>query len=232
MRVLFLGEGDLDGPARYLAAILRWAEIPFDHRPDQAPIPRSWQRRSYGLFILSDYRASSFSQSAVRWLTHEVQEKGSGLLMIGGWASFTGLVGGYAGHSLEKLLPVRCVPKDDRVHRAAVLVGVHSVRPIVVCGYHRAQAKAGTETRLHFQELASSGGRLILKKPRSALVYGRAGRGRTAAFLTDCAPHWAGGLVDWGARRIMVHLPGAGSVELGNGYLEFFRKLFLDLRKK
>ena len=42
--------------------------------------------------------------------------------MIGGWASFTGLVGGYAGTAIEKLLPVRCVPGDDRINWAADLL--------------------------------------------------------------------------------------------------------------
>jgi uncharacterized membrane protein len=231
MRVLFLGEEDLYGSGRYLAAILRWSKIPFDHRADQSPIPRAWQRRTYDLFILSDYRASSFDPSTVRWLTHEIQEKGTGLLMIGGWASFTGLVGHYAGHPLEDLLPVRCIPNDDRVNRSALLRGIVSSKPIIVCGYHRTRAKPGTKTVLQFREVSGSQEKLTLGKKYPALVLGRAGKGATAAFLTDCAPHWAGGLIDWGTRRIIVSVKSGVSVEVGNQYLSFFKSLIHQLRR-
>ena len=61
MRALFLGEGELSGPARYLASVLRWARIPFDHRPDRAKIPKSWRApHRYGAILLSDYRYRSF----------------------------------------------------------------------------------------------------------------------------------------------------------------------------
>ena len=224
MNVLFLGEGDLSGAARYLAAILTWAKIPYDHRPDEARLPKRWRGSHYDVVILSDYRYASWTPCAKEWLLEQVTVRGTGLLMIGGWASFTGLVGGYAGTDLERLLPVTCVRGDDRVNRSAMLMGAGN--PPVVCGYHRAKPKPGTQIPYVFRDLIYKNGRVTLGVPQPALVLGRAGRARTAAFLTDCAPHWAGGLVDWGRRRVSVKLGRYGTVEVGEQYLRFFRSLF------
>ena len=58
------------------------------------------------------------------------------------------------------------------------------------------------------------------------LVVGQHGRGRVAALATDVAPHWVGGMVDWGDRRITQPV-GAGFVEIGNWYAQFFRNLLV-----
>ena len=208
MRVLFLGEGDLSGPARYLAAVLSWSKIPFDHRPDQAKIPKAWRQNRYESIILSDYRYASWTSCAREWLLQEVLIRGTGLLMIGGWASFTGLVGGYAGTEIERLLPVTCVRGDDRVNRAAIMdfASPHpsplgrglseatgeAKTPPVVCGYHRVKPKPGSQIPLVFRDLQYRKGKISLGSAQPALVLGHAGRARTAAFLTDCAPHWDG----------------------------------------
>ena len=56
------------------------------------------------------------------------------------------------------------------------------------------------------------------------LVVGRHGAGRTAALATDVAPHWVGGFVDWGDRRVVQEV-GGGMIEVGNWYARFFRNL-------
>ena len=94
----------------------------------------------------------------------------------------------------------------------------------MICGYHHATPKPGTRVAAVFRDLLYKGGKVQLAKPHPALVLGSYGMGRTAAFLTDCAPHWAGGLVDWGSRRIRVRL-GADTVEVGSEYVRFFQKL-------
>jgi len=58
------------------------------------------------------------------------------------------------------------------------------------------------------------------------LVVGQYGRGRVAALATDVAPHWVGGFVDWGDRRITQDV-GGGFVEIGNWYAGFFRNLLV-----
>jgi hypothetical protein len=58
------------------------------------------------------------------------------------------------------------------------------------------------------------------------LVVGEYGRGRVAALATDVAPHWVGGMVDWGDRRITQPV-GGGFVEIGNWYAQFFHNLLV-----
>ncbi len=217
-RILFLGEGEPAGPARYLAAILTAAGVRFDHQPDQKPLPRAWMNRGYAGLVLSDYRASSWTPHGSRWVARQV-ERGAGLLMIGGWASFTGQCGGYRGTALEALLPVRCLAGDDRVQRAAIWDGL--ARPPVICGYQRCQPRAQSRVDLYFRDLNYSNGGFVLGARHPGLVRGGYGAGKTAAFMTDCAPHWAGTLVDWG-KKVRVRVPGAGPVEVGDRYLRFF----------
>jgi uncharacterized membrane protein len=57
------------------------------------------------------------------------------------------------------------------------------------------------------------------------LVIGNFGSGRVCAFASDVAPHWVGGLVDWGDARISVHAEGANQREVGNWYAAFFESL-------
>lgn len=58
------------------------------------------------------------------------------------------------------------------------------------------------------------------------LVVGTYKQGKTAAFMSDVAPHWAGGLVDWGNERI-TQTVGSGFIEVGNHYANFCRNLVL-----
>ena len=56
------------------------------------------------------------------------------------------------------------------------------------------------------------------------LAVGNAGKGRTAAFASDAAPHWVGGFVDWGTKRIHQEI-GDGFIEVGEDYAAFWRNL-------
>ena len=51
------------------------------------------------------------------------------------------------------------------------------------------------------------------------------GRGRTAALATDVAPHWVGGLVDWGSRRVTAQAPRGEMIEVGQHYATFLTRL-------
>jgi uncharacterized membrane protein len=117
---------------------------------------------------------------------------------------------------------------DDRTNAAALLIS--GERSPVVCGYNRVVAKKESQTILEFRDLLFKQGRPTLGKVHPALVLGQAGCGRTAAFMTDCAPHWAGSLVDWGNRRITVRCGRTNAVEVGNHYLRFFSRLIQGLK--
>jgi uncharacterized membrane protein len=117
-------------------------------------------------------------------------EQGGGLLMIGGWMSFQGMDGRarYRGTPVEECLPVSCEPYDDRVEvpegvvprivqpSHPVLEGIDSAWPFFL-GYNRTSVKQGATL------LAQ-----INKDP--LLAVRQHGRGRTAVFTSDCAPHW------------------------------------------
>jgi len=54
------------------------------------------------------------------------------------------------------------------------------------------------------------------------LVVGSHGQGRVTAFTSDAAPHWVGGLVDWGDQRLTACADGANPIEVGNWYARLF----------
>jgi len=59
----------------------------------------------------------------------------------------------------------------------------------------------------------------------SLLVLGRHGAGRTAALATDVAPHWVGGLVDWGDARVRARANGADAIEVGSHYAALLTRI-------
>jgi uncharacterized membrane protein len=76
--------------------------------------------------------------------------------------------------------------------------------------------------------------RFVPGKRSPLLVLGQYGNGRTAALATDVAPHWVGGLVDWGDWRVVQDVEGS-FIDVGNWYARFFRNLLvwtgqLDIR--
>jgi uncharacterized membrane protein len=137
---------------------------------------------------------------------------GGGLLMIGGYLSFTGIEGkaAYRNTVLHELLPVELLAEDDRVELPAgataqvlepghaALGGVSGDWPALL-GYNRVRPRQDTSV------LATIGADpLVAVTERES--------GRTAVFTSDCSPHWApeafceqwdgyaqvfGGLVEW-----------------------------------
>ncbi len=125
--------------------------------------------------------------------------RGGGFAMVGGYLSFAGFnwIARWHGTVIEEVLPVAISPYDDRVE---VVSGfrfdiVDPAHPIVagldwagasftLCGYNRVRPTPDAAV------LARHGDDPIL-------VTGTYGRGRTAAFTSDFAPHWAGDFVRW-----------------------------------
>jgi uncharacterized membrane protein len=117
-------------------------------------------------------------------------EKGGGLMMIGGYMSFTGLSGkaNYRGTAIERALPVTLMPVDDRMEMPQgfspeisapahpIMKGIVGPWPTLL-GYNRVELKP--EATL----LLAHGSDPIA----AAWDYGR---GRAAVFTSDCAPHW------------------------------------------
>lgn len=165
--------------------------------PDTAQKLGAWD-----LLILSDVGANtllmttpSFRQGvpmpdrcqAIRAYVHA----GGSLMMIGGFMSFTGIEGKarYGTTPIADVLPVALLPYDDRVETSAgsvpvilepahpVFSGIDGAWPCFI-GYNKTVAddKRG-------QVLATIGGDPFI-------AVGSFGEGRSAAFTSDCAPHW------------------------------------------
>jgi uncharacterized membrane protein len=116
---------------------------------------------------------------------------GGGLVMIGGYLSFSGYRGmaGYSRSPLAAVLPVRMREGDDRRERPDGVLPASSetLHPILsgidrdwppLLGYNAVEAKEGTDI-------------LATVDASPLIVAGVHGQGRSVAFTSDFAPHWA-----------------------------------------
>ena len=239
-RICYLGDDDFSGAAIYLAGIMRHFGLAYDHVPSSASPPETFDSVQYGLYVISDYPAERFAAGQLERLADCVRQ-GAGLVMLGGWESFHGRVGEYHRTKLAEVLPVVMADRDDRrnfaqpclvqqVAEHPILAGLPWETPPGIGGLNRFTPKPGTERLLDavaFRATQSDGEfRFAAGERLPLLVVGRCGEGRAAALATDVAPHWVGGLVDWGDRRVVQDVEG-GFVDIGNWYAEFFRNLLV-----
>lgn len=154
----------------------------------------------FDVVVLSDVGADTFllrpatlKQSKI--LGNPLQDiadhvaEGAGFLMVGGYLSFSGFGGNacYPNTVIADILPVEMLRGDDRIERPEglspvrlvdheVLAGVPEPWPPFL-GYQRLIARPGSEV-------------LLGAGSDPFLTLGRHGRGRVAAFASDCSPHW------------------------------------------
>jgi uncharacterized membrane protein len=194
--------------------------------------------RRHSAYVLSDYPAARLSPAQFGHLAESIR-RGSGLAMFGGWESFHGRLGEYHHTPLAEVLPVEMLKADDRRNFAQpclvcqtaehpILAGLPWGQPPGIGGLNAIRPKPGSEVLLTAAPFAVSrrGTSFEFTEGEAAalLVVGRFGLGRTVALATDVAPHWVGGLVDWGDRRIHQEIPG-GFIEVGCHYARFFFNL-------
>lgn len=114
--------------------------------------------------------------------------EGGGFLMVGGYMSFSGFEGKarFHGTEIERILPVRMLGYDDRCEAP------QGVTPTVGGASHPALGeRADWPHFLGYNRLTADGGEVLLRiGDDPLLVVGNEGRGRTAAFASDCSPHW------------------------------------------
>jgi uncharacterized membrane protein len=231
--VLYLGDTRLDAQAAYLAGVMTHHGIDFDYRDSATPITAG-DLAGRKLIVLSDYPFSSVGGDNAQEISRLVQ-KGVGLLMIGGWESFAAEEAGFRSTPVAELLPVLLNDHDDRINSARVclarkvadhpiLRGLPWDRPPTVAGFNRFRTREDATTVLelerHIPIEQPDGLRFEREDVQPMLVVGQAGAGRTAAFASDAAPHWVGGLVDWGESRVRLQ-----KVEFGHWYGRFFAQL-------
>lgn len=115
---------------------------------------------------------------------------GGSLMMIGGYLTFSGVdaKGKWHDTAVQDVLPVEILTVDDRmehcegvkpkmVRQHVALSGVPVDWPEVL-GYNKTILKQGADLAMEIE-----GDPLV--------AFGTFGKGRSAVFTTDCAPHWA-----------------------------------------
>ena len=244
---LYFGDDDMTRAAAYLCGIMTHEGIPFE-RIDSTQSPSDALLQSpCDAFIVSDYPRERFQPGQLETIGKAVRN-GAGLLMLGGWESYHGLLGEYHETVLADVLPVAMLDTDDRrnfpqgvllspVQPHPVLDGLPWETPPTVGGLNEFAAKPDATVLLDGLPLfiLFDDGKLgfgTCTKTYPMLVVGEYGSGRTAALATDVAPHWVGGFVDWGQTRITQNLPNGGFVEIGADYAKFFARLLRWVGRK
>ena len=245
--ILYCGDTELNGAASYLAGLMTAWGWSFHYIPSHQGIKQTDIERPWSLLIISDYPEYQIN-AACQQLALSHIEKGCGLLMIGGWESFHGHGGNWDQTLLGSVLPVEIQHSDDRVNfdQSAWLSPVEShpitaglpwqSHPPAIGGMNRVVAKANTSTLLSANSfsiktsVADAGGgtptwSFSPSQIFPALVVGEHGQGRTAAFMSDVAPHWVGGFVDWGLPRVTAEAVGGLPIEVGSHYAQFWKQL-------
>jgi len=234
--ILYCGDHDLNDAARYLAGGLNAAGLRFDYLPSNAPFGRA-SGKKYRAYILSDYPKRFLGAAGAERIARDVRA-GAGLLMIGGWGTFTGVDGFYGTTALADVLPVRCLPRDDRRQGAAA----YRIAPAAdvklfprfdlasaptLAGYNKTLLKPGASVIWNVETLVFQKGNTRAKVSASdpLLVLGRYGAGRVAAYCSDLAPHWSGGLVDWGAKRLELRAAPGVTAQCGSEFARLAREL-------
>ncbi len=228
LRVLLLGESA--GSARYLLGTFARAGYSVTHIEGRERVARV--KEPYDVMLFSDYPAAHFDHTAMGDVVRAVAH-GTGLIMVGGWTSFTGMGNGYRGTPIEQLLPVRCAESDDRRNVSsglwfeavqpdhAIVHGLDIAHPPVVCGYNAVELAPGASLIAVARHVAWNHGQPAAGAAVPLLAVTDGSAGRTVAFATDLIPHWCGGIVDWGTER--VSLPSGA--EVGDGYCTFLENL-------
>lgn len=239
MRILYAGDSPVGGAANYLLGILRFLGADLVHLPPSRVLSPTLLKKQFNAIILSDFSRDHAPTVSQKLIGGQVKE-GTGLLMIGGWGSFSGPYGKWHGSLVEKLLPVTCRNRDDRVNfSGGALIRVRRKHPMfrsgafknppVVCGLNQFRPRKNGLVILTAQQISPSGGegrmRGVKSKEYPLLVIDRDPRKRIAALATDLAPHWCGGLVDWGARCVRLQVKDKISIEVGDRYVQFVSSL-------
>ena len=155
----------------------------------------------YSAVILSDIGANTlllppqtFAQSVPMPnrcnLLRDYVLAGGALLMVGGYLTFSGVdaKGKWHDTAVQEVLPVEVLTVDDRMEHcegiAPQVTGTHPALKGIpaewpaLLGYNRTAARDGAQVPV------TVGGDPLL-------AFAPFGKGRSAVFTSDCAPHWA-----------------------------------------
>ncbi len=243
IKILYAGDSPLGGAANYLLGVLHYMKADVVHVPPGRAIPLGALDRRLDAVILSDYSRRELPLKTEKRIVRQIAE-GTGFLMIGGWGSFSGPYGHWKGSLIEDLLPVACLKKDDRLnfpggalilprHQHFMFQGLPFKNPPALVGINEIRPKPKSQTVLTARKIVSVGTHLTLDPfEHPLLVLDADPNKRIAALATDLAPHWCGGLVDWGEKRMKLHAGKNVSAETGHLYVQFVQSLIRWLAQK
>lgn len=238
MEIFYAGDSQVGGPANYLLGVLKSMKARVKHVPPGRPLRVPDVKDKFKVFILSDFSRKDCPGKIQRKILEQVQE-GSGLLMIGGWSSFSGIFGGWKGSVVEKNLPVSCSYEDDRLNipGGALIVpkqnheitrGLDFGNTPVIAGMNSVRVRQGSRVILSARRILSKkmgqNFKISLEERELPLLVVSREK-RIAALTTDIAPHWCGGMVDWGKERVRLPVTPNIEVEVGNMYVKFLEAL-------
>ena len=133
-------------------------------------------------------------------LTLDAVHQGKGLMLLGGWLSFTGEMGkgGWGRTRLREILPLQCLDFEDLVEStegftAQLPLGEKSIFKGIdfdsfppILGYNKTLPRQNCDVLL------------TVKETSDPLVAAASfGKGRVLAYTSDPAPHWGCNFVFW-----------------------------------
>lgn len=234
MKILYAGEY-IGGAANYLMGILKFMGAEVFHISSSQTLQTHVFKKKFDAMIFSDYPRVLASKRSQELMADQVS-RGSGLMMVGGWASFSGPNGGWSGSVVERLLPVKCMHKDDRTnfpaaawivenHKHPMFKTVPFNNPPAICGLNRVVLKKNSTRLLSAKKIIKRGSSLrsltLDGAGKPLLIIDSDPLRRIAAFTTDFAPHWCGGLVDWGGKHRRLRVNSDNHIEVGQLYIRF-----------
>ncbi|EDS4737744.1 cytoplasmic protein [Salmonella enterica subsp. enterica] len=190
--------------AEYLLSCLRSKGIQIDYMPAhivQTNFPDTLDDLLiYDAIVISDIGSNTFLLQNKTFynmniipnalsLIQEYVSQGGGLLMIGGYLSFTGIESkaNYKNTVLAEVLPVEMMDSDDRVELPQGCIPV-------TCSYQHkiTQNLDAWPPLLGYNKLISKPDSTTLVNINGdpLLVLGKYNKGKTACFASDCSPHW------------------------------------------
>lgn len=203
-RASFVQSGYGEG-ASHLVEAARRAGNQVDHLQNEL-VPEQFPRsidalNAYDVVVLSDLASDSLllddqvmagdpAVDRIKLLVDYV-DAGGGLIMVGGYMSFSGHSGQarYGSTDLATVLPVEISHFDDRTERPAgvtpkiihpdhgLVAGLPEIWPALL-GYNRFTARSEATV-------------VATADSDPLLVAGTFGRGRVIAYASDLSPHWA-----------------------------------------
>ncbi len=157
--------------------------------------------KKFDLVILSDIGANTLLLPTATFTRSEIMPNrcnlirdyvldGGALLMIGGYLTFSGVdaKGKWQDTAVQEVLPVQVLPTDDRMEHC------EGIRPVTVKDHAVLDGVTGQWPRIlgYNKTILKDGAELVAEVEGNPFIaVGEYGKGRSAAFTTDCAPHWA-----------------------------------------